>query len=231
VRSRGTDVNLQYAAQHQEYVAIADRVAADHPQAVLDWGCGWGQMSALLRERGVDMTLLDYVGPGAADAEVPLELYPDLARYESSEAVRLPYEDGRFDAVLSCGVLEHVAEPEASLDELRRVLRPGGMLYVYKLPNRFSYLEAIARHVDGMYYHGKEPFDTIYTLRSAREIVTRHGFEVLEAREANMLPLTAGGAFADRHGQRIFAASAALARVPGLRRLATNVEVVARAAG
>lgn len=227
---RGTDVNLKHAAQHQEYVAIADRVVADRPQSVLDWGCGWGQVSALLVERGVHPKLFDYVGPGAAEAEVPLERYPELSRFETAEPVRLPYDDGQFDAVLSCGVLEHVQEPERSLDELHRVLVPGGRLYIYKLPNRFSYLEALAR-VGGLYYHGKLPNDTIYTLRSAREIVARHGFEVLEARHANMLPLTVGGAGADRHGERIFAASSALARVPGLRRLATNVEVIARRSG
>ena len=52
-----------------------------------------------------------------------------------------------FDAVLSCGVLEHVEDPDASLDEIRRVLQPGGTFYVYKLPNRASYLEAIARRL------------------------------------------------------------------------------------
>jgi len=226
---RGIDANLRHAAQHLEYVAIADRIAADGVREVLDWGCGWGQVSALLAERGVRPTLMDYVGEGAAEAEVPLDLYPGLARFETADPVKLPYEDERFDAVLSCGVLEHVQDPDASLDELRRVLKPDGRLYVYKLPNRFSYLEAVAR-VAGLYYHGMLPNDTTYTLRSAREIVERHGFRVLEARYANMLPLTAGGSFANRLGRRIWALNRALARIPGLRVLATNIEVIAERA-
>ena len=77
-----------------------------------------------------------------------------LAATISSEPVKLPYEDNSFGAVLSLGVLEHVQDPGASLDELHRILRPGGRLSVVKLPNRHSYLEWIAKRA-GLYYHGK----------------------------------------------------------------------------
>ena len=228
---RGFDVNLQYPAQAAEYDAIADRVAADRAQRpagpVLDWGCGWGQVSRRLVDRGLEVRSFDY-GPETPDAEVPLERYPELTAFLSSDPVRLPYADGTFGAVLSCGVLEHVRSPPDSLDELHRVLAPGGRLYVYKLPNRLSYLELIAKRSGGrMYFHGQLPDDTIYTVERTRKLLDLHGFDVLESRLANVLPLTAGGGVARRHGEALWRANVALARLPGLRQLATNVEAVA----
>jgi ubiquinone/menaquinone biosynthesis C-methylase UbiE len=221
-RSRGLDINLQSGAQQREYVAIADRIAADRPGQVLDWGCGWGLVSALWLARGLDVTSFDGA-EGAPEAEVTLERFPEITAFRSSAPVALPYPDDSFDAVLSCGVLEHVHDADASLEELRRVMRPGATFYVYKLPNRFSYLEAIARLL-GAYYHGKLPNDEIYTVASARERLERHGYVVREARTANMLPLTLGGG---RLGGAIWAANRALSRIPLLNLLATNVELVA----
>jgi hypothetical protein len=127
------------------------------------------------------------------------------------------------------GVLEHVGLPEESLDELHRVLRPGGLVYCYKLPNRSSYLEAIARRT-GQYYHGQLEHDTLWTVPEARAAFERHRFAVLEIRRMNMLPLTLPGRAATRFAGAIYGANRALSRIPGLNALATNVELVARAA-
>lgn len=227
---RGDDVNLRSAPQMREYQAIVSRIAADAPARVLDWGCGLGQVSHLLRRAGLDVMSFDYRGDDAPDTEVALERYPDVRAYISSDPRRLPYADASFPAVLSCGVLEHVLDPDASLGELARVLQPGGTLYVYKLPNRFSYLERIAKRV-GLYYHGAEPHELLYTPRTARDMLEGHGFAVRELRLANMLPLTLDFPLAQRPAvaQAVWGANRALARVPGLNRVATNVELVATA--
>lgn len=223
---RGTDVNLRSGPQAREYEAVADRLAASSPGRVLDWGCGWGQVTRLLVDRGVDVEPFDYRGDAAEPERAPLERFPDITSTFSPEPVALPYPDASFDSVLSCGVLEHVQDPEASLDELHRVLRPGGRLWIVKLPNRRSYLEWIARRV-GLYYHGQLEHDTIYTPQSARAIVARHGYSVKQVRLANMLPLTVDHPVAARLAGPIWALNRVLARVPVLNRLATNVEVYA----
>ena len=155
-----------------------------------------------------------------------MELHPDIGVYISADPVKLPFASNSFDAVLSLGVLEHVSDPDESLEELRRVLEPGGRLYVYKLPNRYSYLEKLAKLL-GLYYHGQFPDDTVYTKRSAAALLEAHGFEVERLRRANLLPLTLQGRLATRAAGPIWAVNRALARVPGLNVLATNVELIA----
>jgi 2-polyprenyl-3-methyl-5-hydroxy-6-metoxy-1,4-benzoquinol methylase len=211
-----------------EYEAIVARIRRDGPDRILDWGCGWGQVSDLLRRAGLTVESFDYGGPEAPNAVVELPRFPGLSAYVCSDPIRLPYPEASFDAVLSCGVLEHVEDPDGSLEELKRVLRPAGTLYVYKLPNRSSYLERIARTA-GLYYHGQAPNDRLYTIASAHELLTHHGFEVLEIRYANMLPLTLTGRAASLVAPALWAANRALARVPMLNRFATNVELVGRA--
>jgi len=221
---RGTDVNLRSGPQMREYAALADRIAADRPGRVLDWGCGWGQVSALLRERGVDVRPFDYRPEEPGPGEARLERFPDLVCTFSPEPVALPFEDGSFDAVLSCGVLEHVRDPAGSLAELHRVLRPGGRLYVTKLPNRRSYLEWLARRL-GLYYHGQLPDDTLWSPREAREAAVAQGFAVTAVRLENMLPRTLDHPLVSRLAGPIWTLNRLLSRVPGLNRLATNVEI------
>jgi SAM-dependent methyltransferase len=207
----------------REYEAIVERIAAEPSGLVLDWGCGHGQVSHLLRERGVEVESFDYRGESETTL-VTLEHFPDVEAHISGDPVRLPFADARFDIVLSCGVLEHVQQPEASLDEIHRVLRPGGRLLIYKLPNRLSYLELIARRA-GLYYHGAYPDDRLYDRRSAVALVRRHGFRVDRFERTNLLPLTLTHPLAWRLSGPIWRLNRALGRVPGVALLATNLEL------
>ena len=212
----------------KEYEAIVRRIVRDSPRSILDWGCGWGQITVLLRRAGLEATAFDYAPELDEPTVRPLPRYPEIEAHFGPDPVELPFADESFDAVLSCGVLEHVARPHGSLDEIRRVLRPRGTFYVYKLPNRASYLEWIAKRL-GLYYHGANEDDAVYSLRSAEDLIRSHGFEVTESRYANMLPLTVTSGLANRAAPVVWASNRGLARLPGLNRVATNVELVARA--
>jgi hypothetical protein len=118
-------------------------------------------------------------------------------------------------------VLEHVRDPDGSLEEIRRVLRPRGTFYLYNLPNRWAYTEKVAR-ILGTYYHGALPDDRVYTLDSARDLLERHRFDVRELRRAHMLPLVLGGP-----GRLVWGVSSTLERIPGLNVVATTIEGVA----
>jgi ubiquinone/menaquinone biosynthesis C-methylase UbiE len=205
-----------------QYRAIARRIADEQDGPVLDWGAGLGQVSKLLADQGVDVIAFDY-RPELEPGVRRLERYPELLVHTSPDPVALPFDDSSFDAVLSCGVLEHVRDPDGSLEEIRRVLRPSGKFYLYNLPNRWAYTEKIARLLR-MYYHGALADDRVYTLDSARDLLERHGFDVRELRRAHMLPLVLGGP--DR---LVWGASSTLERIPGLNIVATTIEGVALA--
>lgn len=63
----------------------------------------------------------------------------------------LPYDNGFFDVVLFASVLEHLYNPRFALDEVARVLRPGGILLL-ETPNAL----ALGRRLDALF--GKNPF-------------------------------------------------------------------------
>lgn len=219
--SGAIDVHLRSGPQMLQYRALARRLAARDPGRVLDWGCGYGQVTALLREEGVDVVPFDYRPELPSPTVQPLERFPEIGAHLSPDAVALPFDDGSFDTVLSCGVLEHVEDPDASLDEIGRVLRPGGVFYVTNLPNRWSYTEKLARLL-GRYYHGRLPYDRVYTTGSVRDLLARHAFAVEELRRVHMLPLTLGGP-----PRLVWGVSSALERVPVLNLVATSLELAA----
>jgi ubiquinone/menaquinone biosynthesis C-methylase UbiE len=222
------DVHLRAPLQMRQYHLIADRVAASRPGRVLDWGCGFGQITALLRERGVDVTSFEWRADAPpTSADVQLDAFPDVTAQVSCDPVKLPYPDATFDTALSVGVLEHVQDPDGSLDELARVLKPGGRLQVYNLPNRYSWTERLARLI-GAYYHGSLPHDQVYTRRTARELLERHGYVVGDERMTGMLPQSVPFPLPPWSVTPLWTLNELLARVPGLNRIATAVELTGR---
>ena len=143
---------------------------------------------------------------------------------------RCPTATASSTSCSSCGVLEHVSDPAASLRELHRITAPGGRLLIYNLPNRFSYLERIAQY-SGRYYHGALEHDRVYTRRSASAIVAGAGWRVEEARLRNLLPLSIPNETLNRFATPVWKISQALSHVPILSLAATSVEVEATRPG
>jgi SAM-dependent methyltransferase len=207
------------------YDKLAERIAHDGAKKVLDWGCGFAHLTRRLLDRGLEAEAYDYV-PGL---EVPISRassrYPDILASLSPHPVALPYADGAFDAVASVGTLEHVCDPISSISEIHRVLRSGGTFYICRLPNRYSYIEFLARHL-GRYYHGKLENDRTYTLPIIKALLNASGFEVRESGHVDMLPLTyLGSRCGPRCLQLARTINIALSRIPLLNLLSTNLEL------
>jgi ubiquinone/menaquinone biosynthesis C-methylase UbiE len=88
---------------------------------LLDICCGPGMLAEAAAKRGAKTVGLDF--PGVV--ELARKLVP-AAEFQSGNALELPFPDGSFDAVL-CGYgIMHVPDPEKGMQEMLRVLRPGG---------------------------------------------------------------------------------------------------------
>ena len=103
------------------------RMARPQPgELALDVGCGTGHFTQMLAQDGAEVT-----GCDASEAMLrqAARTLPDL-RWQLADARELPYADASWDLVLSVTMLEFVEEPARALDEMWRVLRPGGRLVV-----------------------------------------------------------------------------------------------------
>lgn len=93
-------------------------------QRILDLGCGPGFYTHALRRRGARVVPVD---------NDPAELRLVGAAVEGAmlaDARSLPFEDASFDAVFCSNLLEHTPGTARVLEEIERVLRPGGWAYV-----------------------------------------------------------------------------------------------------
>jgi len=182
--------NLVYfgslAGSHQ-YVRLYELVRKHvRPGAtVLDWGAGNGHFSFFLAHSGYDAT-----GYSLFPQEFPEWLNDpayELVVGDSSDPVGLPLADKSFDAVTSVGVLEHVRETggdeTASLREIYRVLRPGGIFIAYHFPNRYSWIDVLARALPGEYHHTYR-----YTRDDIERLVKGANLELVETRTYALLP-------------------------------------------
>jgi demethylmenaquinone methyltransferase/2-methoxy-6-polyprenyl-1,4-benzoquinol methylase len=94
-------------------------------QSVLDVAGGTGRVSILFREQGTEVYLVD-TAPGMLSQAREKGLH----RLSLGESERLPYAAGNFDRVIIVDALHHVADQEATLREMWRVLAAGGKLII-----------------------------------------------------------------------------------------------------
>ena len=156
----GAAGEIWYEHWHR-YHFVAPLVAG---RDVLDIACGEGYGSALIARHAARVTGADISAAAVAHARSRYAAQPNV-QFREADCAALPFADASFDVVVSFETLEHIPAQEAFLDEVRRVLRPGGFV-VLSCPNKAEYSDQ-RDHVNE--FHLKELYrDELAALVGAR---------------------------------------------------------------
>jgi SAM-dependent methyltransferase len=168
------------------------RSLMDATKTVLDAGCGRGAGAsddvAVRREaRDLRTTGAKVIG---IDVDLAAASNPTIDEFRLIEGLPWPIESGSVDVCLSDYVMEHVEDPHAYLNEVRRVLVPGGY-FCFRTPNIHSYFGILSRMTPGRMKKSvirtgsasreeQDVFPAVYrfnTFKTVRRTLVRHGFD------------------------------------------------------
>lgn len=157
---------------------------------ILDIGCGKGYIACLLDKQGFNVEALDVkdtVGEqlGIKDLGWQRDCWDNLCsagynvNFEFYDGRKIDRRDGYYDHVLAYAVLEHIDEQSTGyellsswLQEIRRVLKPGGYLFIYKCPNKYSYSENLGKAI------GLGTHDRLFKKEELRKLLESPGFKI-----------------------------------------------------
>jgi len=139
---------------------------------ILDLGCGRGEFLKGFIKCGLD-------GHGVDRSTIAKSVCPEVEILQSDlENEPLPYDDNSFDAVFSKSVLEHFYYPEKLVQEIYRILNPGGLV-ITMVPD----WESVYKTFYDDYTH-RTPF----TLTSLRNIFIINRFDNVKVEKFRQLP-------------------------------------------
>lgn len=168
---------LTWAKQHQEKKYLDDlRLNNDvfHGLTVLDLGSG-GIPSGLAFEN-CSLYCIDPLMHLFQKLGYPFMHYEKRATFVQGYAEKLPFLDNSFDAIISVNSLDHVDDLEESISEIRRVLKPSGILRLHLHYHNSTVLEPIELNDDIV----QQKFAWVEGLHKVHESKFKRG-SVLEA--------------------------------------------------
>ena len=120
-----------------------DEIIAKAEGRILDIGCGNGHLLLPLKHKGCEVYGVE-INPKSVSVCNKIGLKVFCGTLEEAK-----FSGEFFDMVILSQVIEHLYSPKNSLKEIRRILKPGGRLYIF-CPNSESYLAKFF----GKYWHG-----------------------------------------------------------------------------
>lgn len=122
-RQREAIESIPYSYALHEYLDFRGK-------QVLDVGSGNGYVLSKYAEEGAQVYGIDITAQGVELCRKRFEYLGLQGDFQVADAQEIPFPDNTFDCVCSMGVLHHVPNTQKALDEIYRVLKPGGRLIV-----------------------------------------------------------------------------------------------------
>lgn len=145
----------------------------DRPGTMLDIGCGSGRFLSKMRQKGWEV---HGVEPSQSAAELGRRQWQLDIRNGTLPRASQGWPDGMFDYIRSNHAFEHIPNPLDALNEMRRLLKPSGKLFI-GVPN----IESLPASLFGRYwwYLGAPVHTYNYSPRTLRKITEMAGFRPL----------------------------------------------------
>jgi len=182
VREAFDRLAADYDRRWQPYIAatlesVLAAVSFGGTEEVLDVPCGTGQLESLLLARwpGLRITGVD-ISP-AMLCEAAAKNRKHAVGWIEADVADLPIADGRFDCAICANSFHYFRSPLKSLEELRRVLRPGGKIVLVDWCDDYLVCKLCSlwlRLTDRAFYR-------TYSLGRCRALLEQAGFEVERA--------------------------------------------------
>jgi ubiquinone/menaquinone biosynthesis C-methylase UbiE len=182
-----------------------DRSAKD----LLEVGCGRATASIYLSKKlGLNISVSDYSEAALEVAKKNMNKYNVKGESFKADLYELPFSDNSYDVVISLGVMEHIDDPYIAYKEMKRVLRPDGLMISMNVPENSDNIQRVAITVNSFLSKMERFFshkvskpwldrtqsktDNVYRSTWSgsdfKEAALHAGFESVQVMECNVFP-------------------------------------------
>ncbi|MCX6431568.1 MAG: class I SAM-dependent methyltransferase [Actinobacteria bacterium] len=169
-----------------------DLLGVAEGNTLLDMGCGGGRHAFAVLRRGSDVVAFDADEDELASVEIMMAAMSEAGEVPDGatgttvhgDALALPFDDCSFDRIIAAEVLEHIPDDVDAINELVRVLAPGGRIAV-TVPARFP--ERINWALDDAYHDFPGGHIRIYAQDELEGKLAAAGLRVRGSRRAHAL--------------------------------------------
>jgi 2-polyprenyl-3-methyl-5-hydroxy-6-metoxy-1,4-benzoquinol methylase len=160
----------QYRFEKLAYLPKLVDFSAYAGKQLLEIGCGVGLDLLRFARHGAIVTGIDLAEVSIDLAKKNFEHHAVQGRFQIMDGEHLQFDDNSFDVVYAHGVLQYTADAQRMINEINRVLKPGGdaILMVY---NRYSWLKLLSRVSAVKLEHEDAPVLNAYSINQFRNML------------------------------------------------------------